>query len=392
MDTSVETKVCLKCGVEKNIKEYSFHTRTRRRSECKSCKSKIDKEYRENNIEKIRTRRKKYYSENRHNILDYQKSYYSENKEYVLKRNNDSYNRLKEENKKETLEEERLNPNKQITCSKCGKEKHFSDFYFQSWGFRKKTCTDCENQRINKKLSQTLEEEQLNPNKFLICLNCEEELIFDNFPLNHGVRGNVCNDCCRIRQNEYSKRTFKETLQRTLEEERNNPFKLIKCVKCSEDKSFVYFGFHSFGTRRKVCKRCYGIQLKDYYDEHEDEVLEYRQNWRNENPDKISEGTRRYKQQLKEPQKPKWVNEILVNKIYRKMNYLNKESGEVKYSVDHIIPLNGDIVCGLHVENNLRIIPIKDNSIKNKKFISCSDSELPPCELELDPSLLEGFE
>ena len=38
----------------------------------------------------------------------------------------------KEKNKEKTLEEERLNPDKTIGCSKCGQEKHFSEFDFQS--------------------------------------------------------------------------------------------------------------------------------------------------------------------------------------------------------------------------------------------------------------------
>ena len=37
-------------------------------------------------------------------------------------------------------------------------------------------------------------------------------------------------------------------------------------------------------------------------------------------------------------------------------------------AVDHIIPLQGKTVCGLHVENNLRAIPHFLNTRKGNKF------------------------
>ena len=41
---------------------------------------------------------------------------------------------------------------------------------------------------------------------------------------------------------------------------------------------------------------------------------------------------------------------------------------DVKYSVDHIIPIQHELVCGLHVEHNLQIIPLIDNIRKHNKF------------------------
>jgi len=39
------------------------------------------------------------------------------------------------------------------------------------------------------------------------------------------------------------------------------------------------------------------------------------------------------------------------------------------YQVDHIIPLLGDFVSGLHVPDNLRIIPKNENLSKGKRFV-----------------------
>lgn len=57
---------------------------------------------------------------------------------------------------------------------------------------------------------------------------------------------------------------------------------------------------------------------------------------------------------------PEWVEPKSIRPIYRKARQLTKKTG-VQHHVDHIVPLKGRGVCGLHVPWNLQAIPAQDN-------------------------------
>jgi hypothetical protein len=63
---------------------------------------------------------------------------------------------------------------------------------------------------------------------------------------------------------------------------------------------------------------------------------------------------------------PKWVNIIELYSIYN-----NCPKG---YHVDHIIPLSGKNICGLHVPWNLQYLPAVDNLKKSNKVTSADES------------------
>ena len=64
---------------------------------------------------------------------------------------------------------------------------------------------------------------------------------------------------------------------------------------------------------------------------------------------------------------PPWADRKAIQNIYIEARRLTAETG-IKYEVDHIIPSNHPLVCGLHVEFNLQILTEFENISKNNKF------------------------
>jgi len=56
-----------------------------------------------------------------------------------------------------------------------------------------------------------------------------------------------------------------------------------------------------------------------------------------------------------------------INKFYNDAKKITKETG-IKHVVDHIMPLNGENSCGLHVPWNLQIITEEENLKKSNKI------------------------
>lgn len=64
---------------------------------------------------------------------------------------------------------------------------------------------------------------------------------------------------------------------------------------------------------------------------------------------------------------PGWANKDAILEFYKEARRLTLETG-ISHQVDHIIPSNHKLVCGLHNEFNLQVITREENQKKNNKF------------------------
>lgn len=64
---------------------------------------------------------------------------------------------------------------------------------------------------------------------------------------------------------------------------------------------------------------------------------------------------------------PVWADRAAINAVYEQAQELTATTGET-WHVDHIYPLAGEKVCGLHVAANLQVITAKRNLAKSNRL------------------------
>lgn len=60
---------------------------------------------------------------------------------------------------------------------------------------------------------------------------------------------------------------------------------------------------------------------------------------------------------------PVWADHRLMEAVYRSCAERNAVD-VVRWEVDHVVPLNSDLVCGLHTHANLRVVTASENRSK----------------------------
>jgi hypothetical protein len=70
---------------------------------------------------------------------------------------------------------------------------------------------------------------------------------------------------------------------------------------------------------------------------------------------------------------PKWANKKKIRAFY-------EMASDLGLSVDHIIPVQGKNICGLHVENNLQLVSQRNNCRKSNRCDWASDPFVGPPE------------
>ena len=144
------------------------------------------------------------------------------------------------------------------------------------------------------------------------------------------------------------------------------------CLKCSIDLIKI----------KSLCKKCY---VSDYVQRNKEKLYSRTKEWKENNKEHVREQKNTYmkkygkfyksnnkgktnaltakRRAIKLNATPKWLTKEQKKEIT--IFYINCPEG---YEVDHIIPLQGKIVCGLHVPWNLQYLTRSQNAKKSNKL------------------------
>lgn len=174
------------------------------------------------------------------------------------------------------------------------------------------------------------------------------------------------------------------------------------CTKCGLEKPSKDFYRDKRSSDRlySKCKSCHMGVCMNYQKDHKEDYNTNAKRWSKANPDKVQKKLRAYRLNPENRAKTNaWnatyksnnkgkINSInagrraaqlnatppwLITEMKRDIDffyYIRENMKRPKdWHVDHIIPLQGENVSGLHVPWNLRVIPAKENMIKHNKLI-----------------------
>lgn len=154
-----------------------------------------------------------------------------------------------------------------------------------------------------------------------------------------------------------------------------------RCKDCKEFKDLDQFG--SVGGRqahlkRSYCKACATVRTRRYRSTEkgaevnkascEKYYLSNKDKWYSNRPLRAFHQAKRRASKLKAT--PSWLTDYdweMIRWTYSAAKVAEEHYGE-PYHVDHIIPLQGENVCGLHVPWNLQVITAKDNLSKSNSL------------------------
>jgi hypothetical protein len=179
-----------------------------------------------------------------------------------------------------------------------------------------------------------------------------------------------CTVCNNNSKRAWTAKTFdhRKAYRLKYEEENREAYLERKRRYRRENRLKIYEQFKDWASRNKDRVR---LHAQKYRSKQSPNVAkEYHREYATLNPEKINAiGAKRHAAKMGAC--PPWLKGDLrkqVDAMYAECRRITEETG-IEHHVDHIVPLQGDNVCGLHVPCNLRIITAVENAKKGNRLL-----------------------
>jgi hypothetical protein len=300
------------------------------------------------------------------------------------------------------------------TCTKCKVSKPHSEFYRSSTykDGRQLTCKSCDKLRAketadNNKQYRETHKAEVSTIVSKICNKCKVDKSLYEFNKNSSAKDGrhwMCRECAK-----QSNKDIAISNELSYEESKNNLPEYKTCSSCKLEKSRSEFNKNR-NSKDGLQVRCQNCCLENYI-ERRSSIRECNKIYRNTHKDALSEIGKLYylnnasdinarhreqyecnktaasarnrayhkanpwkviarkakRRSAKLQATPAWSETELIAELYLEANTRSKTEG-ITYHVDHIVPLQSNLVCGLHCLANLQIITANENHRKNNRY------------------------
>lgn len=215
-----------------------------------------------------------------------------------------------------------------------------------------------------------------------ICNKCKALKPFSDFykraASNDGL-SHKCKNCQNAYGVEYALKNREKILARNRKyydqnkEERQkygkNYYEQNKDVRSAKAKEYYEKHKEKILHRRSENKEFFNKKSNDYYHNNKEKCAKLNKEWKKLNRAKLTaKQNERYTSQRKRT--PVWLTDKdreQMTRFYEQAAELSAATG-IKHHVDHIIPLHGETVSGLHVPQNLQVLNYIENIRKKNKY------------------------
>lgn len=256
-------------------------------------------------------------------------------------------------------------------CSKCKLVKT-SDKFDKSSRVKCGLRSEC---KVCRKKLRKSKYNAIPPLGFEICKKCHStklKVLFRSEVRNKSGVSGTCMECEKARRVEIKERN-KANRQKVVE------FK--RCCSCKERLPSALFNSNKtkadwLASQCRACDSKYkkeyyksdhvkereAVRLKEFAVRNKDHLKEYRREYYSRPDVKRKKNINAINSQKRQKDRiPSWEDVSLIKEFYE----MARDAG---LEVDHIIPLNSNVVCGLHCVDNFQMLTRKENASKGNRF------------------------